>query len=215
MRLVLGGGDRVHHPSLREGELDLAGVDARRPACEALVPQPAGQVARVPQRLQQVVCGGLVPGQHPLHLRVAEPVVAADGAAVGRRRTVGRHLDRDRVAVDARLQAAGVAGKRVRQHRLHPAGQIHGAAAPGRLLVDRPARDHERRHVGDVHEHPQAVLLPLDRDGVVEVARVRRVDREGEPAAQVGTGRVGRQRVGGQRRQLILHLLRPGRGHAL
>ncbi len=55
---------------------------------------------------------------------------------------------------------------------------------------------HVVAHVGDVHAKAQQAVDVLDRDGVVEVARVDRVDREGEAVADVATARIGGERLG-------------------
>ena len=62
-----------------------------------------------------------------------------------------------------------------------------------RLVVHRRCGPHEVRDVGDVHaEGPLVgVGVVLDRDRVVEILRVRRIDREGEgPGDVLASGRV-------------------------
>ena len=59
-------------------------------------------------------------------------------------------------------------------------------ARSSRLAVQRRVGPDEVRHVGDVHAQPPvAVVEPLQRDRVVEVAGVDRVDRDDRLAGQV------------------------------
>ena len=85
-----------------------------------------------------------------------------------------------------RLQAGQVVGDDLRQHRDHAVGQVHARGPLVRLAVERRLGLHEVRHVGDVHaQQPVAVVVPLQRDRVVEVAGVDRVDRDDRLVGEV------------------------------
>ena len=126
--------------------------------------------------------GALLAREDPVHLRVVEPRVASDHAAVERRahHALGLHLElhRDRAPVLVRHEAAGLVRQRLRQHRLDRARDVDARAAPVGLGLERRARPHVGGHVGDVDPEADAAVLALGRDRVVEVARRHRVDRE-------------------------------------
>ena len=66
-------------------------------------------------------------------------------------------------------------------------GEIDRRAALVGLAIERAALLDVVRHVGDVHAEPEvAVRQPLDRDRIVEIARVLAVDRDGRHLAEVG-----------------------------
>ena len=104
-----------------------------------------------------------------------------DRLAVG----VQAHQDRQRETRHAGLQAAHVARQRLGQHRQHHVRQVHAVSAPQRLLVEQGARLDVVRDVGDVDAELEAVLVRLERERVVVVARVGRVDGRREHVAQV------------------------------
>ena len=168
---------------------------------------------RVVQRPLDVLGDVLVAGQDPFRLRIAEPGPAADQAAIRGHRAVRRDLDRHRPPVDVRPQAAKVGGQPLGEHRLDHARQVHRASAQRRLGVQRRAGRHPRRHVGDVDEQPEPLVLALDADRVVEVPRIGRIDREAHPVAEVDPDALGgvRPELG----DLLLDRLRPRRRHTL
>jgi len=121
--------------------------------------------------------------------RVVQPLVGADRRAVERRLdhlgAAQLELHGQRHASTSRAQRAGVVAQRLRQHRLHPPGDVDARGAAVGLAVDGRAGRHEGADVGDVD--PDAPVLGADRlgaDRVVEVARRRRVDGEGRQAVR-------------------------------
>jgi hypothetical protein len=74
--------------------------------------------------------------------------------------------------------------------------QVAGHDAPVRLGVDRTARRHEGRDVGDGVVDPIAARVPLQGDGLVEIARSRRIEGEELDVAPV---LVGKARAAGRR----------------
>ncbi len=131
------------------------------------------------------------PGEHLVRLVVGQPRAAADRARAGRAARPGlpsapiAQLDADDAAHLARAQAARSGRELERQHRLDRSRHVHAAGAAARLLVERSARLHVARDVGDVHPRAHAVAVGLDADRVVEVARGRRVDRDRVELEQV------------------------------
>ena len=138
---------------------------------------------------------------------VGEALTADDAAAVearlaGHEVAVEGDLDGDAAALDVRAEAAGVVRELLREHGLDAAGDVDGEASLGRIVIERRAGRNVGGDVGDVHPGPDAVLLPPQAEGVVEVLRLVGVDREGEEVAQVdAVGLVVRRRRG-QRRVL-------------
>ncbi len=153
-------------------------------------PRPAA-TSRAAASGSATSAGGLPPaGEDLVQLVVVEADVGADAAAVEARppRLHPRpelDLGRHRQPLDPRRQAAGLAGERVRQHRLDRAGDVGAVAAPPRLLVEQRARLDVGGDVGDVDPDPGAVALALGGDGVVEVARGGGVDGEGRKRGEV------------------------------
>ena len=88
-------------------------------------------------------------------------------------------MRRQRVANVVGLQAGQVVRNDLRQHRDHAVGQVDARGPVVRFAIERRFRLHEVRDVGDVHaEQPVAVVEPLERNRIVEVAGVDRVDRD-------------------------------------
>ena len=173
-------------------ERPLGCVERDTAAGEASGGPVAGEAVQAAQRRHEH--GRALSGlKHRLRLVVAEAMVAAHDAANRAERPVAADLHRHRPAVAARGEAAEVCREPFGQHRVHAARQVHRGRPAGGLTVDRAALGHERGHIGDVHEHAVAV----DRQGIVVVAGVGRVDREREHAPQVGAipsaRRLGRQ----------------------
>ena len=153
--------------------------------------------------------------EHLLDRLVVEAVVAADDARV---ELVGAHvgglvqveLDGHREPVHARVERADAVGEPLGQHRQHAVDQVDGGRALNGLPVDDAPPRNVVAHVGDVHPQPPAALVPLERDGVVEVARVDRVDGDGEQVAQVDAAGLGRADLVGDRRRRVLRPRREG-----
>ena len=100
------------------------------------------------------------------------------------------HLDRHGELVLPRPQRAGAVGQRLGQHRLDGSGHVHARRPPEGLGLQRPARAHVGRHVGDVHPQANHAVVALGgRDRVVEVAGVVGVDGEGGQLPQVDRAR--------------------------
>ena len=138
---------------------------------------------------------------HLLHLRIAHPLVHPDHALddpVIRDFTVWieRHECRKCQAVLPCVQGTDAVGEPFRKHRDHPVSQIYrGAAKQGfpvecRVLLD---------IIGDIRNmNAQFVPLsdPFDRHGVIEVLRVRPVDRDrAEPAQILSPGKISRKHM--------------------
>ena len=98
-----------------------------------------------------------------------------------------------RVADAARLQAGQAVGDDLRQHGHHAVGQVDAGGPVAGLAVQRPSwagRSATRRRCGRPAASARSVEL-LQRDGVVEVAGVDRVDGDDR------LGRSGRARPAG------------------
>ena len=99
-------------------------------------------------------------------------------------------VHREAGAVLVRPQRAQAVGQRLRQHRQHPVREIHRVGAPPGLQVQRITRAHVVGDVRDRDDHVPAagiarVGIGLGVDRIVEVARVRTVDRDQRQRAQV------------------------------
>eukprot|EP00160_Parvularia_atlantis_P017688 Unigene6193_Nuclearia_a/m.19053 Unigene6193_Nuclearia_a/g.19053 ORF Unigene6193_Nuclearia_a/g.19053 Unigene6193_Nuclearia_a/m.19053 type:complete len:499 (+) Unigene6193_Nuclearia_a:1065-2561(+) len=115
---------------------------------------------------------------------------------------------REGVAVHVRVERAQLLAQQARQHGDRALHHVHRRRTHARLLVERAALGHKVAHVRDVHAHlPFAVRQVLDVQGVVEVARRRRVDAEHALVAHVAASRdLLRCRAPGRRRQARDHL---------
>ena len=87
-----------------------------------------------------------------------------------------------------RLEAGQAVGDHLRQHGDDAVGQIDAGGALVGLAVQGRRGRHEMGDVGDVHaQAPMAVVGPFQRNGVVEIAGVDRVDRDHRHPGQVLT----------------------------
>ncbi len=88
--------------------------------------------------------------------------------------------------IDVRVEAAQSRRELRRKHVDGALWKVDGRAALVRLDVERARLGHVVRDVRDVHAEPVVAVRQLvDRDRVVEVARVLAVDRHGRPVAEV------------------------------
>ena len=122
-----------------------------------------------------------------------------------------------REAVPALHEAADVARECVREHGHDPVGEVDRRAAQVGLLVEHPALAHVVGHVRDVDREAVAPVLPaLDPDRVVVVARRLGVDRDREPAPEVGPpGHLVRPHRARHALRLLLDLRREGVGQGV
>jgi hypothetical protein len=121
------------------------------------------------------------------------------------------HLAREAEPVDLRIQGTESVREHLRQHRQHAACEVHRRAALARLAVDCAAGAHVVGDVGDRDDEPPAAAHALAVHGVVEVARVRAVDRDERELAQIEPVALVRGRdFVAEARGLIQHVLRPG-----
>ena len=174
------------HPRLGEVEVEAS-------TGGPLLTQDLGQATKHLQRRQQGL--ELVPRRlaldQVLGLLIGEPVAAPDHALVKAALAdvplaVHRRDHRVGEPVLVGLEGDRAVGEVLRQHGDHPVDQVDGGAALECLLVDRASLLHVMAYVRDVNaDLEQVVALPLDREGVVEVLGVVRVDREDELLAQI------------------------------
>ena len=131
-------------------------------------------------------------GQDGVHLRIGHARVAVDDAVVHLvahdvAAAIHFHQARLHEPIDVRVQAAQTGGQLRREHVDRALREVHRRAALVGFLVERASLLHVVRHVRDVHAKPvMAVRQPLDRDRVVEVARVLAVDRHRRDRTEVG-----------------------------
>ena len=156
-------------------------------ASGARASRPLSEIAA----LSRACAGGTPAPQELIDLLVGEPLAAANGGGIefGRNAQpfVGElHHGRFRVANLARLKTRQAVRDHLGQHRQHAVGQIDARGALERLAVQRGFRPNEMRHVGNVNpQPPMAVLQPLQRNGVVEIAGVDRIDRHDRLAGEI------------------------------
>ncbi len=87
---------------------------------------------------------------------------------------IGDHTQTQALAL--RKERTEIGRKRGRQHRDRAVGQINRATALARFSVERATRLNVFADVGDRDPNPVAVLIALDPDRVVVIARVLRID---------------------------------------
>ncbi len=177
---------------LVEGELRLLGVDHKRAAGVARSLQLGGRGTGRHQRSAPWFGCLLVPREDAIDLLVVQAHVGANQRAAEAcgddLRAPQQHLDSHRQTLHSRHERAGVAGERMREHRLDRAGHVDACRAPARLKVDRRAQRHVCGDVGDMDPNAHSsVGQSLGGDRVVEVARRGWVDCEGRQLAQVAT----------------------------
>ena len=209
--MALGVGDDMgagHPPVAVEVDLHLRHVELEGPTVFPPGPQHAGQIAHPPQERADLAghldLGRARVGEELIDLFVREPATAADRRPfdVGvDGNPVSAELDPagPRVAHSPRLEAGEVVGDDLREHRDHPVGKIDARATGERLLVDRRPLRHEMGNVGDVDpEEPVIAFQTLERDRVVEVAGIDRIDRDDRPRRQIPS--ISRDSLGKPRR---------------
>ena len=95
------------------------------------------------------------------------------------------HDHAQRQAVFPRVQRADPVRERLRQHRDHSVGEIDGGAAAQRFPVQLRALLDIVRYVRDVNAQRVPVWMLRQRNRVVEILRVRTVDRHQLPVPEV------------------------------
>ena len=188
--------DRLDHAALVDDDLRLVQIEIDRPAAPPRVVQDLKQLAhllehRHQRRVLRQQCGIAI-RQDAVDGGVGHALVAVDDAVV---KFVADHLavpiDFHQTGlhqpIDVRIEAAETGGELRRKHVDRALGEIHGRAAVVGFAIERAAVVHVVRDVRDVHAEPEvAVRQPLDRDRIVEIARVLAVDRHRGHAAEVG-----------------------------
>ena len=125
-------------------------------------------------------------------MRALEAVAAR--AAAG----IEPQMRREAGAILARPQRAQVAGERLGQHRQHAVREIDRVAAlrAPRDRADRPAAHSARRRRSRPRRASRAAVARRPHR-IVEVARIRPVDRDQRQIAQIVAALAGRDRPGG------------------
>ena len=211
--VALGDDDVLDPPGLVHQHFGLRQVEVHRPSAPPpAVEDPEQLVHQIEQRQQRRVAGArrrVAGGENRVDVRVGHPLVAVDDPVVE------LHADDVAVASDlhqarlhqpihVRLERAQSRRQLRRKHVDGPFREIDRRAALVRLGVERAALLDVVRDVGDVHAQPVVpVGQPLERDRIVEVARVLAVDGHRRLRPEVGAAiEVARPDRGAQRRGL-------------
>ncbi len=188
--------DRFDHAAFVDDDLGLVQIEVDRPPPPPRVIQNLKQLAhllehrherRVLREQRRISIG-----QDTVHRGVRHPLVAVQDAVV--------ELVPHDLAVQVDLHQAGLdepidvgiqateSGGELRGKHVHRAlGKIHRRAAVVAFAIERAVLMDVVRDVRDVHAEPEvAVGQLLDRDRIVEIARVLAVDRHGGHATEVG-----------------------------
>ena len=105
------------------------------------------------------------------------------------------NIDGKRQTVLVGTKRAQVVRQALGQHGQHAIGQIHRCRAMARLKIDMPVPSHIVRDIGDVDAQLVAAIgRALQRNGIVKVARVDRVDRNDKAVAQIASERIFERR---------------------
>ena len=169
-------------------DLHLRPLEVHRAVVETVLAKDGGKVVQLADLGSQ---RPLVRLDDLLGLVIVETVVRIDdGAAVPLAVNLGVvvQLEYRRIAelVLVRTQRAELVAEVLRQHRHGAVHKIYRSGAVVGLLVDNVARLHIESDVGDMYSHLVAALTQLhERNGVVEVLGVGRVDGEGSDLAVV------------------------------
>ena len=169
-----------------EGKRHFARLDPKRTPGKAPLAQRSRDALGQAKAAGQLLLRSLLPGKDPLRLAVGQPLPASDQASVDERLSdeleapVEHRLDGHAAAVEPGAKAAEVRGERVREHRLHTSGHVHGEGALGRIPVERGSGRDVGRNVRDVHPGADAVPLGPERERVVVILGSLGIDREGD-----------------------------------
>jgi hypothetical protein len=87
------------------------------------------------------------------------------------------HVADEAQPVDVGVQRAEAVRQLLGQHRHDPIREVHRRAAPARLSIERRIGANVMAHVCYRDDQPPAVAVALAKDSVIEIARVRAVDR--------------------------------------
>ncbi len=177
-----------------ENHARFGGLEVDRTALGARLEQHAEQLVEVLQVGQQrgelLARGGVLLVQGCRYLGVGQARMRPDHRrieAVGL--DVARHGDahvgHHGQTLDLRVQRAEAVGELLRQHRDHPAREVHRVAAVVGVLVQRPVGGHIVRHVGNRHQQTVTAALALAIHRVVEVLGRLAVDGDQRQRGQV------------------------------
>ena len=194
--------DRLDHPFVVQHDLRFLQVEVDRAAAVAALVQDLEQLVHpLEERHQLRVFRDdlrIAVGQDRVDLGVGHARVAVDHPVVklvadDRALLVDLHQAGLHQPIDLRIEAAQ-AGRELGREHVHGAlGKIHRSRAVVAFLVEGAALRHVMGHVGDVHAEPVvAVLEPVQRDRVVEVAGVLAVDGHRHLRAEIGPASRGR-----------------------
>ena len=164
-----------------EQHLVLRHVEIQRARPEARLPQFLREAMGVVQHALDVAGRFATEDRHRLLIR--KTAFRADNRRVKLRLldlpVPAQHkLHAARQPIHPRLERAQLVAQFLGQHRDDAVNEIRRVAALPRLLVESALWGDVVRHVGDVHPQPPAPPLDaLQRNGVVEVTRIDRVNR--------------------------------------
>lgn len=189
-RPLAGDPELADHREKREGRGCGCGACGRGPGTRGTGARPGR--ARIDSDLRRRIVE-LRAGTDPGALDAGR----ADIRPVERGTAIGVELDRpdERAPILVREQRGAPLTEFARVQRHRPVRKIEGLAAAPCLGVERAARRHKARHVGDrVAEHEPGAAGALDMERLVEVTRLRWVERHKLDVAEVeiGDGRRGR-----------------------
>jgi hypothetical protein len=156
-----------------------------------LRPQLAAQLEEDAERVVRLLADGSLPVQGALGVLVRQSVRAPDHGArylvtpdLGL--VVHLHDEAHRQPVLVGDQGAHAVGQGFREHGDDAVHHVDARAAPERLLVHDAAFFDVMGHIGDVHPHlPEPLLRAPDRQGIIVVLGIGRVDGEDQLAPQV------------------------------
>ncbi len=188
--------DRLDHPFVIQDNLGLLQIEVdRAAAAAALVEDDEQLVHPLEERHELDVLRrdlGILVGQDRVDVGVGHPRVAVDHPVVqlvanDRALLVDLHPARLHQPIDVRIEAAQAGRELRREHVDRALREIHRGRAVVAFFVQGAALGHVVRDVGDVDAQPVvAVLQPLERDRVVEVAGVLAVDGDRHVRPEIG-----------------------------
>ena len=159
------------HPGLGGLEVDRAALGARLQQH----PEHLVEVFQMRQQFAQLIANGRIllvqgggdlgvgqPGMREHHRRIE--AIGLDLAG-----QPDAHVADHAQPLDLRIQRTQPVRQLFRQHRNHPSREIHRVAAVAPFMVERAARLHIVRHIGDRDDQPVAAPLPLAIHRIVEI----------------------------------------------
>lgn len=190
--------DMRHHAALVKLWLGFDRLEVDGPAldaqgeqllCKSIEALELGSIGVVSQAIEDF-----------LHLVIVKAPLAADDARVNlvsfdRARLVKVHVAGHGQTISAGPERAHVVAELLRQHGKHAIDQVDARRTVACTYVDMTVPTHIVRDIGNVHTKAQHAIGLVERDRIVEVLGICRIDGEDVTHAQIVSAVLGKGRL--------------------